>query len=477
VRNVEIDGSVDTITNSVGNATGLLSFGIALYGCNRVLIENVYSHHHMLDGIYLGSNPTLVGGKFVANKNVVIRNTVSKFNVRLALGLIQIRGFVAENCDFSFTAFNDEAGTPTTFANGGGPRAGVDIEPNTNLASATPVDVQTGNITFRDCRIKGNASSSVIAAHMSGGAFHDIDQIHFDGCDIDHVDGQTSGGTGFLVDAPESSVTNCRIDMRDSSLIFPYNAASLARQRFTGNKVYGRMATAAGTFQGTQSTAGNCIISENEFICTNVAAAPVGTRFFRNINTNSDVLSNRFFMPAAAYADFTGTDLMIALTVDGKRAEGNRYETDLLAAAGSSGTACFGVAFGDLTTVRGERFVGKAVGWADTIQPVRRTAGTQIVWDTNVLFDSSKRMAKVTAFDPASTALGSASALQNLAVTDAAVGDKVDVAFLGDQLGMTFRGYVSAADTVKWFYRNDAGANPLDLAANDVIATVTKRAL
>jgi hypothetical protein len=96
---------------------------------------------------------------------------------------------------------------------------------------------------------------------------------------------------------PDGSVVNCRIDVRDSGLLFPVNATSTARQRLAGNKIYGRMTTAAGAFQGAQSTSGNAQIEDNEFICTNTAAAPAGARFFRNLNANSNVMRNRFFLP------------------------------------------------------------------------------------------------------------------------------------------------------------------------------------
>jgi hypothetical protein len=473
VKNVELDGSVNTITNSVANPTGLLSFGISLNSCNRALLENIYTHHHMLDGWRVDTSTTQVAGVLQASRNIAVRNVVSKFNVRLGASIIQVRGLLVENSVCSYSTFSNETGTAATFTNVGGPQGGVDVEPNSLPTSGTPVDVLTGEITFRRCRFVGNAGASFQCSAMTAGAYR-VEQVNLEDCWLDHPDGFT--GAGFTFDAPDSSISNCRFNMRDATLYFCWNAVGNAYQRFTGNTVYGRANVATGIITTQAGIGGRALIDHNTFIGTHTAALTAGNIPFRFINPYADVLRNHFFLPAAAYVDATGTDVMIAARQLGRRAEGNRYQTDLLAAAGSGAAAHYAVAYDLTNTVaREERFIGAAVGWTDTFRPGDTGTGLALAWDTNVLFDSNRRMAKVTAFDPASLALGSASALQSTTVIGAAVGDKVDVAFQGDQLGMRFSGYVSAADTPKWYYRNEAGANPLDLAAADVIVNVTKR--
>jgi hypothetical protein len=387
VDGLEIDGGGATITNSCAQAVPL-SPGIALYNCWWVELGNLYLHHCIFDGLYIGSNAVRYAGKVRACRNVIARNVVCKFNVRLGLAVIQLRDALFEDCAFSFTAFNDEAGTPTTFLNGGGPKAGVDIEPDSTPTTPTAADVLTGNIKFLRCTIEGNSTSSFLCQSNSGGVAT-REQVHLEDCDIDHIDGQTAADAGFLFDTPGGSITNCRINARDSVVTVGYGAISTARQRFTGNECYGRMTTAAGAFRFNQAAGGNVMIADNVFVCTNTAPAPNGSRFFRCLNTYADFLRNRVVIPAAAYADFTADDLMIANTIDGKRAEGNRYETDLVKAAGSTGHACFGGAmYGDNTITIGEKFAGTSPGTDDTIRPGGRTSAALIAWDTTQLYSN-----------------------------------------------------------------------------------------
>jgi hypothetical protein len=475
LRNLEVDGGAATITNSVGNSTGIYSMGVSIESCSGVLVENVYSHDNTMDGFRLDASPNLVGGKFVASKNVVFRNCRAKFNVRLGISIIQVRRFLAECCDFSFTAFKDEAGTATTFLNGGGPKAGVDIEPNNTLTTATLVDVLTGEITFRRCRIVGNSTSSFLCFVMNAGVYR-MEDVTIDDCWIDHIDGQTAADAGLIFECPDGKVINSRIDVRDSCAQFGYAAASYANVLVSGNKCYGRMATASGAFVSNQSTSARILIADNDFICTNTAAAAAGTRFFRSLNTNAVVRGNRVVLPAAAYGDYTGNDLMVAITMDGARAENNTYVTDLLAAAGSSATACFGVMYGDNTIVRGDRFLGSAPGWADTIRPGNRTSSALTPWDTNFLWASNVKMAKVTALDLAAVAAGAASPLQNLAVPGAAIGGKVEVESSLTHDGVILAGNVTSVGNVKWWGHNVASGGAWDPAAADYYITVTNRA-
>jgi hypothetical protein len=151
---------------------------------------------------------------------------------------------------------------------------------------------------------------------------------------------------------------------------------------------------------------------------------------------------------------------MIANTVDGKRAEDNRYETDLASAANH-----FGVMYGDNTVVRGDRFVGgSADKWAEAIRPGRRTAGTVITWCSDFLFNSNQRMAKVTALDLANVAAGAASPLQTTAVADAAIGDKVEIESSIAHDGVKLDGTVSSAGNVKWWGHNVASGAGWDPA-------------
>lgn len=76
-------------------------------------------------------------------------------------------------------------------------------------------------------------------------------------------------------------------------------------------------------------------------------------------------------------------------------------------------------------------------------------------------------------YDPPSLALGASAPIQTVTVNGAALGDKVRASFSLNLAGATIRSWVSAANTVSYFFRNDGGANPLDLASGTVIVEVT----
>jgi hypothetical protein len=72
-------------------------------------------------------------------------------------------------------------------------------------------------------------------------------------------------------------------------------------------------------------------------------------------------------------------------------------------------------------------------------------------------------------YDPASIALGVAGATQTMTVTGVVLGDRVtSTSFSQDLAGTRIIAWVSAADTVSYYFFNEKGANPLDLASGTV---------
>lgn len=76
--------------------------------------------------------------------------------------------------------------------------------------------------------------------------------------------------------------------------------------------------------------------------------------------------------------------------------------------------------------------------------------------------------------DPASLATGAATTPATITVTGAALGDFVKASFSLSLDGVSLHAYVSAADTVAYFFRNDAGANPADLGSGTLKIRVEK---
>lgn len=75
-------------------------------------------------------------------------------------------------------------------------------------------------------------------------------------------------------------------------------------------------------------------------------------------------------------------------------------------------------------------------------------------------------------YDPPSLATAACGAIQTVAVTGAALGDRVTATFSLDLAGAIIFAWVSAADTVSYFFQNVNGANPLDLASGTVTVAV-----
>lgn len=98
-----------------------------------------------------------------------------------------------------------------------------------------------------------------------------------------------------------------------------------------------------------------------------------------------------------------------------------------------------------------------AIGDDNTI--VGCLAGAQFDTSSNVLLQAKA------AVNPASLATGISTAIATVAVTGAAMGDKVDATFSLDLAGARIEAWVSAADTVSYFFTNVNGTNPLDLGA------------
>jgi hypothetical protein len=79
----------------------------------------------------------------------------------------------------------------------------------------------------------------------------------------------------------------------------------------------------------------------------------------------------------------------------------------------------------------------------------------------------------IATYDPASLAAGTVGAVQTMTVTGAALGDLVEVSFSLDLQGIGINAWVSAADTVKYQFRNPT-AGTIDLASGTVKCRVKK---
>ncbi|GEM_PF-1561755 len=169
-KNIELDGNLQNLI--VGGYWGdvgiqLEATGIKLLGNSNVLIRNIHTHHHGLDGIEIGfynltpsSNPTVT----------VIENTISEYNGRQGLSWIGGIGLTAYNCQFNHTG---KAGISSP------PGGGLDIEAEESVSregkfiecefinNAGPGMVADsgpdGFSTFENCTFWGTTTSSIWA--------------------------------------------------------------------------------------------------------------------------------------------------------------------------------------------------------------------------------------------------------------------------------------------------------------------------
>lgn len=93
---------------------------------------------------------------------------------------------------------------------------------------------------------------------------------------------------------------------------------------------------------------------------------------------------------------------------------------------------------------------------------------------TPIYSRTSATLTNTATYDPPSLALAASGAIQTITVTGAALGDAVSITFSNSAAGAVFHGWVSAANTVRYFVTNQAGTNPLDLGSGTVRAIVNK---
>ena len=171
--NCDINGNLPAIL-SAGNIGGnfgdtgtqVEAYGVYMYNNNNVYVENVNSHHHCLDGLYL-FNPGAVIGQIP--KSTTLMNVRSHHNARQGLSWVGGIGLTAINCTFNYQ------GTAGLISS---PGAGVDIEASIgniisngyfyncefggNVGTGMVCDNNpSSDVIFDKCRFYGTVSSSV----------------------------------------------------------------------------------------------------------------------------------------------------------------------------------------------------------------------------------------------------------------------------------------------------------------------------
>ena len=151
IKNLELDGNIDSYV--IGGYWGdvgiqLHGIGVLLLDNSNVLLKDIYSHHHGLDGVEIGyynlteeSLPTVH----------VLENVKSEYNGRQGLSWVGGIGLTAYNCKFNHTG-KAKVSSP--------PGAGVDIEAEASI-------IRSGK--FINCEFLNNSGCGLVADSGPGG--------------------------------------------------------------------------------------------------------------------------------------------------------------------------------------------------------------------------------------------------------------------------------------------------------------------
>lgn len=139
VEDVEISGgSIVGDRDSHRGTAGEWGHGIRIRGCSRVTVRDIRISRCWGDGISAGGI-MLKGQPSRPGRDLLVANVVCSGNRRQGLTLGSYRGVRVRNCEFSGTG-----GTP--------PAAGIDIEPDTDIASG---------IVIEECLVRDNRGPGI----------------------------------------------------------------------------------------------------------------------------------------------------------------------------------------------------------------------------------------------------------------------------------------------------------------------------
>jgi hypothetical protein len=309
------------------------------------------------------------------------------------------------------------------------------------------MDVDTGECQFINCLFSENKGSQFVAAED-----FNIDGVRLDGCQFLVGGGSTSGGDSFILQVVRGAVNNCVFDFGSAIpsarfVYFGFTASTIATCIVSGCTFYLRSAENKIADNQSAST-----VFVNNRILVLGTEPHVGTQqYIASNNTNSEWIGNYFWAAKEIYSDGGTGDRHILMTYAPRLSRNNRFETDLLASAGDTGTAHFANSYGAATIADGDVYVGTAPGTQDTFRPTFNSA-----FNTILPYSKSLPGFATTTYDPPSLTTGT-SDTTTVTVTGAALGDFASASFSRALVGITLFAWVSAADTVSVQFRNDTG--------------------
>lgn len=376
VQNGELDGNVEQTTNTSNSTENNNAVGLNVRSCDDVLIQNLYAHHFATDDIAFREGGAEVSpGVNRACKRVTVLNSRFEYAGRCAFSPIGVRGLYVENCSLSYTAqFTGDYDTGGHV--GHAPRCAFDIEPTSDASVTGDQDVDTGEITIRRCRFIDNYGGD-----WRSNANAKADTLTIEGNRLESYSGSSGN--------PSINLGMARMVIRDNYIDTKANFFTITTGIGTsdciieGNEIRG---SSAELFDSSADTA-RLLLRDNRIIHTGTAA--ISGAVVNVKNKAAVVENNYFYFPKEIYTDGGAGDFHKVISVgDGIRFSNNRYETNLLAASGSGGTAHFCINMVPTATnppvFIDERFTGVSPGTADTFRPESgSTFDTTKPWSKN----------------------------------------------------------------------------------------------
>jgi len=262
ISNIELIGNVQRTTRAAG-VTEAATHGLIFGGCSDVTIDGVTARHFAADGLYIRESMVGTAARYPASRRFTVRNSRFLYNARQGLSVIQLRDATFEGCEFSYTGYVDARSNAGAYGNHA-PSAGVDIEPNATPTTARPVDVLTGNINFRHCRMVGNLGGALLAEQLHG-AEATIENVVVEACTI-QASQVSPSRYGLIFDVPGGAIVHSRLNMGDKTIFLGWYPQSSASPAFSGNSVSGTGTGPSRALLIVRATRGAPIVERNRFI-------------------------------------------------------------------------------------------------------------------------------------------------------------------------------------------------------------------
>jgi len=300
----ELYGNADKATRDPGVAEGG-SHGVATNNCSNYAISNLYVHHFLADGIYIGAG-------LKADRNVTITGVTSTNNARDGMSLIQVRDIQVLNC-----TFKNNGRTGGQYGNHA-PSAGIDVEPN---AAPPRADVETGGVLIQNCQFEDNLGIQLVC----DGA-NNVERIDVKQCSINALS-PDDYQVAFVVFPASGIVQECTFDLSYPHYVgFAGSRSKFAyfRQFIFANNIF-NLGFNGGILSDPWGESLNIQFKANT---VNVSGPP-GDRSYMKLRGLAVVAGNTFYVDGRAYSGAGSAGQAVILYDSTQDVEGNTYRTNL----------------------------------------------------------------------------------------------------------------------------------------------------